>query len=179
MKTRDQIYGQEAASILRDISMYRVLKEEQLLRLYPGKQSKVKNLLDYLLRQGRIFRNGDLYCATPEQAEQIDQGLLAAVWVLVDLIDDVEYHSIGDYPTKIIFFANGEVYEVIHAACEKETLVNYVLAGAKEDPPKYIILVDQPEQIAELHIPAACGYCTVSPDGNVQYFRKEEERVLE
>lgn len=34
MKTRQQIYGQEAASILRDVTMYRALKEEQLLRLY-------------------------------------------------------------------------------------------------------------------------------------------------
>ena len=28
MKTREQIYGQEAASILRDITMYRALTEE-------------------------------------------------------------------------------------------------------------------------------------------------------
>jgi hypothetical protein len=173
MKTRDQIYGQEAASILRDISMYRSLREDQLLRLYPGKEAVVKNLLDYLLRQGRIFRSDELYRASPEQTGPIDQGLLAAVWVLVDFIDRVEYHSVGDYPTKLIFFADGEVYEVIHAACGKEALVNYILTGAGEDMSKYIILVDRPEQIAELTVPGVCGYCTVSPEGEVQYFKKE------
>ena len=45
MKPREQIYGQEAASILRDVAMYKALTEEQLLRLYPQKESKVKNLL--------------------------------------------------------------------------------------------------------------------------------------
>ena len=35
MKTREQIYGQEAAGILRDVSMYRALTEMQLLKLYP------------------------------------------------------------------------------------------------------------------------------------------------
>lgn len=30
MKTREQIYGQEAASILRDVAMYKALTEEQL-----------------------------------------------------------------------------------------------------------------------------------------------------
>lgn len=34
MKTREQIYGQEAAGILRDVSMYRALTEMQLLKLY-------------------------------------------------------------------------------------------------------------------------------------------------
>ena len=81
MKTREQIYGQEATSILRDISMYRVLTEEQLLRLYPGKRSKVQNLLSYLTKQGRIWHDGDLYYAAPECAEDVDKGMLAAVWV--------------------------------------------------------------------------------------------------
>lgn len=173
MKMREQIYGQEAASILRDVSMYRTLKEEQLLRLYPGKQEKIKNLLDYLLRQGRICRCGDLYCPDPGEADKVDAGLLASVWVLIDFIDQVEYHSVGDYPAKIIFFAGGEVYEIIHAASGKEALVSHVLAEAKEEPSKYIILVDKPEQIAELQAPSASGYCTVSPEGEVQYYQKE------
>ena len=53
MKTREQIYGQEAAGILRDVSMYRALTEMQLLKLYPHKESKIRNLLSYLQKQGR------------------------------------------------------------------------------------------------------------------------------
>ena len=47
MKRREQIYGQEAAGILRDVSMYRALTEMQLLKLYPHKESKIRNLLSY------------------------------------------------------------------------------------------------------------------------------------
>ena len=47
MKTREQIYGQEAAGILQDVSMYRALTEMQLLKLYPHKESKIRNLLSY------------------------------------------------------------------------------------------------------------------------------------
>ena len=39
MKTRAQSYGQEAACLLRDITMYRVMTKEQVLRLYPGKRT--------------------------------------------------------------------------------------------------------------------------------------------
>ena len=173
MKTREQIYGQEATSILRDISMYRVLTEEQLLRLYPGKRSKVQNLLSYLTKQGRIWHDGDLYYAAPECAEDVDKGMLAAVWVLADFADQVEYHSVGDYPAKIIFFADGEVYEIVHAAQGKEVLLSHVLADTGEQPSRYLVLVDDPAQITELMIPNVNGYCTVSPSGEVQYYQKE------
>ena len=40
MKTRAQIYEREAAALLRDISMYHVMTEKQLLLLHPGKDQE-------------------------------------------------------------------------------------------------------------------------------------------
>lgn len=173
MKTRAQSYGQEAACLLRDITMYRVMRKEQLLRLYPGKQEKVRNLISYLVRQGRIWECEEYFCAAPECAREVDLGLLAAVWVLADFIDRVEYHSVAEYPAKIIFFADGEIYEIIHAAQGKDTLLSYVLSSAGEHPSRYLVLVDDPGQIEQLQIPHASGYCTVSPEGDVHYYQKE------
>ncbi len=175
MKTRQQIYGQEAASILRDVTMYRALKEEQLLRLYPGKQDKVRKLLGHLVRQGRISYDKDsgLYRAAADDTVPIDQGLLAAVWVLVDFIDRVEYHSACDFPGKVVFFADGEVYEIVYAAYGQEALISHALSNRQGDPPQYIILVDKPEQIMGLDVPNTSGYCTVSAEGAVQYYQKE------
>ena len=173
MKTRDKIYGREAAALLRDISMYHVLTEGQLLRLHPGKKDKIQNLLAYLVRQNRAWQVDGYYCAAPDSAEDMDRGLLAAVWVLADFADQVEYHSVGDYPAKIIFFADGEVYEIVHAAQGKEVLLSHVLADTGEQPSRYLVLVDDPEQITQLQIPNVNGYCTVSPAGEVQYYQKE------
>lgn len=64
MKTRTELYGKEAKSLLRDITMYRALTEEQVLRLYPGKRETMKNLLSYLTKQDRIYYIDGLY-ATP------------------------------------------------------------------------------------------------------------------
>ena len=98
---------------------------------------------------------------------------MAAVWVLADFIDRVEYHSVAEYPAKIIFFADGEIYEIIHAAQGKDTLLSYVLSSAGEHPSRYLVLVDDPGQIEQLQIPHASGYCTVSPEGDVHYYQKE------
>lgn len=57
MKTRAEIYSKEAADILRNITTYHYMRHDQLLRLYPGKEEKIDNLLSFFLRQGRIFRD--------------------------------------------------------------------------------------------------------------------------
>ena len=173
MKTRDQIYAQEATSLLRDITMYQVLKKEQILAMYPGKQKKIENLLSYLVRQGRMYRSGEYYLAKPDGDQNIDHGLMNAVWVLIDFIDRVEYHSSGDFPAKVIFFAEGEIYEVIHAAIGKEALINHILSDPGEEPSKFLILVDKAEQIPELLTLNVAGFCTVSAEGTVQYYQKE------
>ena len=173
MKTRADLYSHEAVGLLRDITMYRVLEKEQLFRLHPGKQDKIENLLTHLTKQGRIWLVDGRYCAAPDSAEQMDRGLLAAVWVLADFIDQVEYHSISDFPAKIIFFAEGEVYEIIHVEQGKETMISHLLSVPKEEPSKYIVLVDDLSQLQQLDLPPVNGYCTVSPNGEVQYYQKE------
>lgn len=173
MKTREQIYSQEASSLLRDISMYRVMKEEQLLWLYPGKRNRIKNLLGYLVKQGRVIQKGDTYFYSPECADQVDKGLLAALWVLADFADRVEFHATGDFPAKLIFLADGEVYEIVCAEPGKEFMLAQLMGRQTEEASHYLVLVDSPEQIVGLELPNVCGYCTVSPDGEVQYYQKE------
>ena len=51
-----------------------------------------------------------------------DAGMMAAVWVLIDFIEEVEFHSVSDYPAKLLFFAGGEVYEVIYVPLNQEAL---------------------------------------------------------
>ena len=173
MKTRGQLYSQEVTRLLRDISMYRAMAEGQLLRLYPKKESKIKGLLSYLTEQGRIVQRGELYFASPGAVNHVDKGLLAALWVLADFSDQVEFHSVGDFPVKIIFIANGEIYEIVRAEEGREALLAYVMGRGGEEPSHYIVLVDSPEQITGLDLPNTCGYCTVAPNGEVQYYQKE------
>lgn len=49
MRNREQIYGQEAAGLLRNITVYHCIRHDQLLRLYPGKEDVIENLLRYLV----------------------------------------------------------------------------------------------------------------------------------
>lgn len=174
MKTREQIYGQEAASLLRDITMYRALTKPQLLALYPGKAEKIEGLLNHLVRQGRIFYDAVNECYLADSQGQKDTGMIAAIWVLIDFIDEVEFHSVSDFPAKLLFFAGGEVYEVVYVQLNQEALINQLWQQNEKDPPRRIVLVDEPEQIPRIQIPGCSGYCTVSLDGRVAYFKKDK-----
>ena len=55
MKTREQVYGKEAADILRNITTYHYIRHDQFLRLYPGKEDKIANLLSFFVKQGRKY----------------------------------------------------------------------------------------------------------------------------
>ena len=48
----------------------------------------------------------------------------------MDFIGQVEYHAPGDFPVKLIFFANGELYEIVYAASGQEALINHATALA-------------------------------------------------
>ena len=110
MKTRADLYGHEAVGLLRDIAMYRVLEKEQLLRLYPGKQDKIENLLTYLTKQGRVFFVDGRYCASLDCAEQMDRGLLAAVWVLIDFIEPVSYTHLDVYKRQLLVYGGDDSF---------------------------------------------------------------------
>jgi len=117
IRTRADIYGKEAAGLLRTLSMYPGISGGQLCRFYSGKEEAVQVLLGHLKKQGRITetRSGG-YFLYGQDTVLPDGGMIRAVWVLLDFIERVEFHSAGDFPVKVLFFSDGELYEVIHAA---------------------------------------------------------------
>ena len=57
IKTRADIYGMEVSELLREISMYPGINEQQLQRFHPGKEDKIGTVLVHLQKQGRIRKD--------------------------------------------------------------------------------------------------------------------------
>lgn len=174
MKTREQIYSKETAELLRNITTYHYVRHDQLLRFFPGKESKIENLLSYLTKQGRIFYEPDTELYHDGTEASPDYGMLASIWVLTDFIDRVDYHSSTDFPIKLIFIADDELYEVIYVETGSEALIEHAVAKQPDDAEKRIVIVENAGQIGKLNIPDVTAYCTVDMDtGAVQYFKQE------
>lgn len=173
IKSRADIYGMEVTELLREISMYPGINDRQLQRFHPGKEEKIGTVLAHLQKQGRIRKDiSGGYSLTGKTKAVQDRNAARAVWVLLDFLDWVEFHSVSEFPAYITFFADGEVYEIVYAAHGQEVLVSQVMKSRKGDPCKRIVLVDSPSQISALDFPGITGFCSVDSLGNVQYYKK-------
>ncbi len=173
MKTRADIYGQEATELLRIISLYPGLIQCQLAGFFPGKDSTVVySLLSHLKRQGRAEQSISGGWFSFGKEHQADSGLIQSVWVLLDVIDRVEYHSPGDFPAKVIFFSGGEIYEIVYVAVSQEALITHALKQDARQDSRRIVLVEEPDQIPLLDFPSIAGFCTVSSSGQVLYYQR-------
>ena len=174
MVTREQLYSKEIASLLRDITTYHCMRGGQLKRLYPIKEDKLERLLGYIVKQGRIYYDAqkDTYYDTPDMQNDVE--LLAALWVLTDFKERLEYHSTDAFPTQIIFFADCATYEIIYVPTGKETLILHAMSMRHDnDCGKKILIVESVEQIENIELEDAI-FCTVDIEkGDVQYYKKE------
>ena len=117
----------------------------------------------------RSFAGGGYFLAG--QTPKTDHALVRAVWVLLDFIRRVDYHAPADFPVKLVFFADGELYEIAYIAAGQEALVCHALRGNKGGS-RRIMLVDAPAQIAQIDCPGISGFCTVDEEGRTNYFKK-------
>lgn len=173
MKTRADIYGNETAELLRLVSLYPGIRKTQLLRFFPAKPDMILNLLSHLTKQGRICISGSenyfpagLHDAVP------DRRMIQAVWVLLDFIEQTEFHSPSDFPVNVIFFVAGELYEIISVPTGQEMLIAGALLHSRHSDSRRIVIVEDTAQIAELDFPGISGFCTVESEGQIHYYQK-------
>ena len=118
-----------------------------------------------------FFKQRAAAISRPASQPKLDRALVRAVWVLLDFIQRADYHAPADFPVKLVFFADGELYEVACVEDGQEALVCHALRGNKGGS-RRIILVDSPAQIAKIDCPGISGFCTVEENGQTHYFKK-------
>ncbi len=174
MQHRNQQQESHLPEIIRLLSTYHVLRILQFEALYPElPQQKLLLLLKKLEKNGRLtlVPERDLVLHTGDSVP--NPSILAAFWVLLDFREDITYHTASDFPITLTFYTQSDAYDVIHIPEEKEMLMNHALSAYKEDSPRRIAVVDNAGQIPLLDFPGITAFCTVTPDGKVQYYRKQ------
>lgn len=109
-----------------------------------------------------------------------ERGISTCLWVLIDLMNQkkIEQHFLAskeEYPIRIIFVGDGEIYDILYIAPEDIELTNQLFVRKKIDGCGHVVVVEEPESIPKIRIPDVIGYCTVKGDGEVEYYQKESQ----
>lgn len=162
------------SEINRMISMYKVLSMEQLHRALPElDDSKMDAVLKQLENSGRLVYDKAGGMVKNESGSSRNQAVEAAVWVLLDFISSVTYHTISEYPVTLSFFTEEDAYDVIYVPVGKEIITMHAVSGNKTGAAQRLVIVEQKEQIRTLDFPGITAYCMVTPEGKVQYYKKQ------
>ena len=175
MKTREQLYNGEGAEILNILNTYHTLYYEQILHLFDKNTSSIKALITRLTKQGRIYhdRAKNLLCDSEEASASPDPGIIAAFWVLLDFKKVLVFHTTGNFPVKVHFFANDESYEIIYVSSGQESLINHVFSTLPSTEALRIVIIESKEQAEKIEIDKVIAYCTVTSTGTVSYYQKK------
>lgn len=165
----------ELREIRRLLGEYGLLRVDQLVAYFHYKEeSVVRGMLGYLSRNEYISKD-DTHAAINRQTLEKgpDRQLIAAFWVFLSHRKKAEYDSRSTYPALLYFFAEGKEYEIVYAAIGDENRISAVLTR-KEDDIHYLVIVERPEQIADISIPSAQWFYTVEPDGALKKYVQED-----
>lgn len=156
------------------LSIYGVLAIKQLEKMYPElESSKLLMLLKKLEKNGRLSILTEQGLVVYTKDYDPDTAVLSALWVLLDFLPEVTYHTPGDFPVTLTFFTANDAYEVIFVPEEKEILINHALSEYQENAPHRLVIVNRTSQIPLLSFPGISAFCTVRPDGEIQYYKKQ------
>lgn len=178
MKSRNQIYRGEGERLLKLITTYHALQYEQVLQFFIRNRDSMKSLITSLIKQRRIYYDSekDLLCDSQEASDSPDYGMIAAIWVLLDFPKTVVYHTSGEFPVKLHFFSQDEVYEVIYVSPGQEALINHVMGSLPDGDANRLIILESEQQATKIFMDGVTAFCVVNPEGTVNYYTKQKKR---
>jgi hypothetical protein len=154
--------------------MYQSLSFPQFEKLYPElSKSKLLSFIRRLEKNGRLTYHQETETLLYSKDNEPNISTITAFWVLLDFVADITYHTASDFPVALTFYTESDVYDVIHVPEGKEFLINHALSQYNEAVVHHLVIVDQPQQIPLIHFSGITAFCTVAPDGHVQYYKKQ------
>lgn len=156
------------------MSEYKVVTTEQFDR-YLNKEPRICNIIrNRMVRNDTLFVIDGMCSVKPDWMHYYDRAMIRAVWVMLDLCENPEHNMSADYPSKLRFSKDGEVYDVCVIEEGKENTVNVFYNKFSDEIGKYLVVVDKKEQIPKINFEGIVAFCIVDEDGKIRYYRNGE-----
>lgn len=153
------------------ISVYKVLKLEQVYRVMKDKEIRIKKMIVSLLQRNEMmFVFDDICSSTNNWSKDIDKGIITAFWILLDFWDDVIFNDVASFPAKIEFMTQEDTFDIIVAEKGQESLINSFYSKRSDPTVRYLVVVDDARQMKKIKFDGIAAFCMVDSNGCVKYY---------
>ena len=157
------------------ISEYKVLKLEQFKMILKDREPRLINaIITMMISDNTLYIKDDFCCTKDDLKHYYDADRIKAFWLLLDSWDDIRFHKVIEYPGRIRFMTNKDIYDIVVAHKGEEDVINTYYKNFSDGSIKYIIIVEDVEQMSGYNFENIFAYCIVSEEGKVTYYRNEE-----
>lgn len=172
------VYRKEMLEIKKLLSEYRVLSLRHIYKFFYNKDADIiKKIIKYLVRNGQAYvdiENSLVGLNEDACANDVDKKTLAAFDVMLMFIKKLTYQTRFEFPFQICFLTGEQQYQVIYVEPGDEQHINAVLKATDNEDVKYLVIVEDLEQVDKLTIENVYRYCVVHEDGKVDGYALEE-----
>ena len=163
--------------ILRFMRFFGPLKIEQVYKYFENKiNGNVNRIVSNMCARGILAYDNKrflLYPSGRKNEKEVDFKMIAAFWVFLRFKDDAEGVYPTHYPTQILFVKNDAQYEIAFIDVGEELLLSAMLNEKNPGDVKYLIIVEDLNQIPNINVQNVAAYCTRRA-GKVEFFKPNE-----
>jgi len=164
-------------SVLSVIKKYNVLTYNQVIGFFPGEEKAAGRALAALKNKRRVFIDDFIVALTGEGYSNYDTGTMSAIWVLLDFMKHrlVQDHFLAqkeEFPVRIVFISNSEMYDILYIGQEDIKIVNGIFSRRADSGCKHIVIVTEPDLLLDIELSEITLCCMVNGEGRVNYYEQ-------
>ena len=159
--------------IVELVSEYQALKIEQVEKYFGLPSETMAKAFRKLVKKGRISLDQEAEIIRAAKDIREDLKLIRSFWLVLDFLDDCDFHGAANFTLMLEMYRSGSVYSVFYCMEGDELVIaksiNQLRTSICFQP--IVLLEDQAqiEKMSELN----AVFCTVKEHGEVAYFTYE------
>lgn len=180
MNPRVDLTCMDAAYLVDLVTKYKCLSVSQLLRYFPGSEERIRDLMAYFHKVGRLRFSADhnhLAC-NEEWAVTENKAAEMAFWAMLDFKDKIDVHYPGMDGVTITAYGGADEYDFIAVLPGQEALVSAQIRAQRQAlSDRLVVVLRSFDQIQLITIEQISAYCVVAADGKTTYYTTPKELI--
>ena len=163
--------------ILRFMRFFGPLKKEQVCLYFENKlNGDVKRIISNMCARGILAYDVKRFLLYPSgrmDEKTVNFKMIAAFWVFLRFKDAAEGVYPAQSPAQILFVKNDIQYEIAFIDKGEEIIISAMLNEKNSGELKYLIIVEELEQVSKINVENVAAYCTRRA-GKVEFYTNQE-----